>query len=92
MASMNEKDYYDVLGVSTDATTEEIRKAFQKISPEQLQGETAVSEGAVFVDEEHRTEDLMTPHSGYSDPDWNRRDDLFPPEAPKSGGKRRRGR
>ena len=68
------------------------RKAFQKISPEQLQGETAVSEGAVFVDEEHRTEDLMTPHSGYSDPDWNRRDDLFPPEAPKSGGKRRRGR
>lgn len=30
MASMNEKDYYEVLGVSTDATSEEIRKAFQK--------------------------------------------------------------
>jgi len=30
MASMNEKDYYEVLGVSTDASTDEIRKAFQK--------------------------------------------------------------
>ncbi|MBQ3301139.1 MAG: DnaJ domain-containing protein, partial [Eggerthellaceae bacterium] len=30
MASMNEKDYYKVLGVSQEATTEEIRKAFQK--------------------------------------------------------------
>lgn len=30
MASMNEKDYYEILGVAPDATTEEIRKAFQK--------------------------------------------------------------
>ena len=30
MASMNEKDYYEVLGVSKDATSDEIRKAFQK--------------------------------------------------------------
>lgn len=63
------------------------RKAFGKISPEQLQGETAVAEGAVFIDEEHRTEDLMTPSIGYSDPDWNRRDDLFPPDPPKQKGR-----
>lgn len=30
MASMNEKDYYEILGVERDATTEQIRKAFQK--------------------------------------------------------------
>ena len=30
MASMNEKDYYAVLGVEKDATTEQIRKAFQQ--------------------------------------------------------------
>ena len=27
---MNEKDYYAVLGVEKDATTEQIRKAFQQ--------------------------------------------------------------
>ena len=30
MASMNEKDYYAVLEVDEGATTEEIRRAFQK--------------------------------------------------------------
>ena len=56
-------------------------KAFRKLSPEQLSQKTQASEGAIFTDEEHRTSDLMEPQeSSYSNPDWNRRDDLVPPE------------
>lgn len=32
MASMNEKDYYEILGVDEDASQEEIRKAFQQLA------------------------------------------------------------
>ena len=31
MATMNEKDYYEILGVSKDATSRDIQKAFQHI-------------------------------------------------------------
>ena len=63
---------------------------------EQLSGKTQASAGAIFTDEEHRTDDLMAPQeSSYSNPDWNRRDDLFPPEkktakARTASGRRRR--
>ena len=30
MATMNEKDYYEILGVSKDATSRDIQKAFQQ--------------------------------------------------------------
>ena len=55
------------------------RQSFRKLSPAQLTQNSQTSEGAIFTDEEHVTEDLMTPQeSGYSNPDWNRREDLFP--------------
>ena len=68
------------------------RRAFRKITPEQARPESHIAEGAVFTDEEHRTEDLMVQESRYSDPNWNRRDDLFPPDPPKSRGQKRRSR
>jgi uncharacterized membrane protein YesL len=66
------------------------KRAFRKLSPEQLKPKSTVSEGAVFTDEEHMEEDLMVQESSYSDPNWNRRDDLFPPEKKESKRKRRR--
>ena len=66
------------------------RRAFRTLSPEQLSQNSQAAEGAIFTDEEHRTEDLMTPQeSSFSNPDWNRRDDLFPPE--RKTGKSRAG-
>ena len=67
------------------------RKAFQKIDPKTVKVKSHVSAGAVFTDEEHREQDLMVQESRYSAPDWNRRDDLFGDDKPKStGGKKKR--
>ena len=68
------------------------RRAFRKMSPEQLKPKTGVAEGAVFTDEEHREEDLMVQESSYSDPNWNRRDDLFASEKTEPNSKKRRRR
>ena len=65
------------------------RRAFRKISPETAKVKSRVSEGAVFTDEEHREQDLMVQESSYSDPNWNRREDLFPEEKPASGRKKK---
>lgn len=67
------------------------RQAFRKLSPELLtKKKSAQAEGAIFTDEEHREEDLMVQESSFSDPNWNRRDDLFPEEKPKKNPKRGR--
>ena len=75
------------------------RRAFQKISPELLDARynrtSGPAEGAVFTDEEHRTEEAMAQESSYSNPDWNRREDILggPEKKPEArGGKKKRRR
>ena len=65
-----------------------IRKAFQKFGNEALSQKTVQSDGAVFIDEEHRDRDVMVQESSYSDPNWNRREDIVGPDKPQK--KRRR--
>ena len=69
------------------------RRAFRKLSPEQLSQKTQTSEGAIFTDEEHMDGDLMAPpESSFSDPDWNRREDLFPEGKKKTAARSTRPR
>ena len=80
MASMNEKDYYAILGVSKDASTDEIRKAFQqkarKLHPDVNKAPDAeerfkeVSEAyAVLSDEQKRSRyDAMRSGSPFGAP------------------------
>ena len=67
-----------------------IRMAFRKLSPETLSRKTQRSNGAVFTDEEHRDQDLMAQESSYSNPNWNRREDIVGPEQPQPKRRRRR--
>jgi Predicted integral membrane protein len=66
-----------------------IRKAFNKLSPEVMKRKTLRAEGAVFTDEEHREQDLMLQESAYSNPGWNRREDIVGPDKPQKSRKRR---
>ncbi len=67
-----------------------LRKAFLKLGPEARLPRTARADGAVFTDEEHRAQDLMTQESSYSNPSWNRREDIVGPDRPQK--RKRRGR
>lgn len=67
------------------------RKAFQKISPEAMKVKNRKpAEGAIFTDEEHQEQDLMVQESSFSDPNWNRREDILGEDKPEPRQKRRR--
>ena len=65
------------------------RQAFKKLSPEASQRKTLRADGAVFTDEEHGENDLMVQESSYSNPNWNRREDIVGPDKPKKNRRRR---
>ena len=67
-----------------------LRKAFEKLSPERMKRKTLRAEGSVFTDEEHREQDLMVQESNYSNPNWNRREDIVGPDKPQKKYRRRR--
>jgi molecular chaperone DnaJ len=75
MSSMNEKDYYEILGVSKDATLEEIRKAFQqkarKLHPDVNKA----------PDAEERFKEVSEAYAVLSDPEKRQRYDAM-----RSGG------
>ena len=65
------------------------RQAFKKLSPEAARRKTLRADDAVFTDEEHRDHDLMVQESAYSDPNWNRREDIVGPDRPQKNRKSR---
>lgn len=66
------------------------RKAFQKIGGETVKPKSdKAAEGAIFIDEAHREQDLMVSESSFSDPNWNRREDIVGEDKPKGGNRRR---
>ena len=80
MASMNDKDYYAILGVEKDASTEEIRKAFQqkarKLHPDVNKA----------PDAEERFKEVSEAYAVLSDPDKRKRYDAMRSGNPFAGG------
>ena len=79
MASMNDKDYYAILGVEKDASTEEIRKAFQqkarKLHPDVNKA----------PDAEERFKEVSEAYAVLSDPDKRKRYDAMRSGGPFAG-------
>lgn len=50
------------------------QKAFRMIDPVTLKEKHTAPKEALFTDEEHRTREMMSQESSYSNPDWNRQD------------------
>ena len=79
MASMNDKDYYAILGVEKDASTEEIRKAFQqkarKLHPDVNKE----------PDAEERFKEVSEAYAVLSDPDKRSRYDAMRSGNPFAG-------
>lgn len=80
LASMNEKDYYEILGVSKDSTTEEIRRAFQK------KARTLHPDVNKEPDAEDRFKEVSEAYAVLSDPDKRRRYDAMRSGSPFAGG------
>lgn len=79
MASMNDKDYYAILGVEKDASTEDIRKAFQqkarKLHPDVNKA----------PDAEERFKEVSEAYAVLSDPDKRKRYDAMRSGNPFAG-------
>ena len=79
MASMNDKDYYAILGVEKDASTEQIRKAFQqkarKLHPDVNKA----------PDAEERFKEVSEAYAVLSDPDKRKRYDAMRSGSPFAG-------
>ncbi len=80
MASMNEKDYYAILEVDEKATTEEIRRAFQK-KARKLHPDVNKE-----PDAEERFKEVSEAYAVLSDDDKRRRYDAMRSGAPFAGG------
>ena len=71
MASMNEKDYYAILGVDKDASTEKIRKAFQQ------KARTLHPDVNKAPDAEERFKEVSEAYAVLSDPEKRSRYDAM---------------
>ena len=79
MSAMTDKNYYEILGVSSDATTEEIRKAFQK------KARTLHPDVNKAPDAEEKFKEVSEAYAVLSDEDKRRRYDAMRSGAPFMG-------
>ncbi len=79
MAAMNEKDYYEVLGVSPDADDEQVRKAFQR------KARTLHPDVNKEPDAEERFKEVSEAYAVLSDPEKRARYDAMRSGAPAAG-------